>query len=320
MSMTRPHLLLTVALVLGCAAASAVEVPPSPTPAHPEAPMSSLETPAVVAAGTVSLVATDGGVVAIEDHGGAGPLVLAVPGLGDLRSEYRFLAASLKDAGYRVVTMDLRGHGGSSTGFASYEADAAAGDVVAVLRHLNAGKATVVGTSFGAAAVAAAAAAVPDLVERVVLIGPFVRDEPKSAAITLMLSVMFHGPWKTAAWMAYLDSLYTTHKPHDHQAQLALVRANLDEPGRFEAVRTMMFAGRSATAPTLSSVKAPVLIVMGSKDPDFKVPADEANAIAALLTSTKTTTVLIDGAGHYPHAESPAPTATAVLSFLQAAH
>jgi pimeloyl-ACP methyl ester carboxylesterase len=304
----------TVALT--SVAASAAE----PSPAlHPEASMSSPETPAVVAAGTVSLVATDGGVVAIEDHGGAGPLVLAVPGLGDLRSEYRFLAATLKDAGYRVVTMDLRGHGGSSTGFSSYEADAAARDVVAVLRHLNAGKATVVGTSFGAAAVAAAAAAVPDLVERVVLIGPFVRDEPKSAAITLMLSVMFHGPWKLAAWMAYLDSLYTTHKPHDHQAQLAAVRANLDEPGRFEAVRAMMFAGRRATAPTLSSVTAPVLIVMGSKDPDFKVPADEADAIAALLTSTKTTTVLIDGAGHYPHAESPAPTATAVLSFLQAA-
>ena len=33
--------------------------------------------------------------------------------MGDLRSVYRFLAPELVGAGYRVATMDLRGHGDS---------------------------------------------------------------------------------------------------------------------------------------------------------------------------------------------------------------
>ena len=46
---------------------------------------------------------------------GAGPLVICVPSMGDVRGEYRFLAPRLAQAGYRVVTMDVRGHGESST-------------------------------------------------------------------------------------------------------------------------------------------------------------------------------------------------------------
>jgi pimeloyl-ACP methyl ester carboxylesterase len=48
---------------------------------------------------------------------GTGPRVLCVPGMGDLRSSYRFLHEELLAAGYCVVLMDLRGHGDSDTSF-----------------------------------------------------------------------------------------------------------------------------------------------------------------------------------------------------------
>jgi pimeloyl-ACP methyl ester carboxylesterase len=38
-------------------------------------------------------------------------LVVLVPGMGDLRPSYRFLAPALKEAGYRVACTDLRGDG-----------------------------------------------------------------------------------------------------------------------------------------------------------------------------------------------------------------
>lgn len=57
-----------------------------------------------------------GGHIAYDDRG-SGPLVVMVPGLGDLRAEYRFLTAKLVEAGFRAVTMDLRGHGESGTGW-----------------------------------------------------------------------------------------------------------------------------------------------------------------------------------------------------------
>src|SRR5258708_8045411 len=62
-----------------------------------------------------------GGRLAYDDTG-TGPLVVCLPGLGDLRASYRFLAPRLVAAGYRVVPMDLRGLGESSTGWPDYPA------------------------------------------------------------------------------------------------------------------------------------------------------------------------------------------------------
>lgn len=61
---------------------------------------------------------------------GDGPLVVLVPGMGDLRSAYRFLAPALLDAGYRVAATDLRGHGDSDTSFGSYGDAETAGDIM----------------------------------------------------------------------------------------------------------------------------------------------------------------------------------------------
>ena len=58
-----------------------------------------------------------------------------MPGLGDLRAGYRFLAPALRAAGYRVACTDLRGHGDSDTTFASYGDEETAADVIASLRR-----------------------------------------------------------------------------------------------------------------------------------------------------------------------------------------
>ncbi len=54
----------------------------------------------------------------------SGPLVVAVPGMGDLRSTYDDVVPALVDAGYRVVVADLRGHGDSDTTFRTHGDDA----------------------------------------------------------------------------------------------------------------------------------------------------------------------------------------------------
>ncbi len=54
------------------------------------------------------------------DVTGEGPLVICAPGMGDVRQVYRFLVPRLVEAGYRVATMDLRGHGESDTTFTAY--------------------------------------------------------------------------------------------------------------------------------------------------------------------------------------------------------
>jgi hypothetical protein len=65
------------------------------------------------------------------DVAGDGALVVLVPGMGDLRAGYRFLAPGLRAAGYRVACTDLRGHGDSDATFTSYGDEETAGDVIA---------------------------------------------------------------------------------------------------------------------------------------------------------------------------------------------
>ncbi|HWN58485.1 MAG TPA: alpha/beta fold hydrolase, partial [Methylomirabilota bacterium] len=61
-----------------------------------------------------------------------------VPGLGDLRQQYRFLAPRLESKGFRVITMDVRGHGASSVNWPDYSAAAVGADIVALIHHLGA--------------------------------------------------------------------------------------------------------------------------------------------------------------------------------------
>src|SRR5450755_601050 len=120
------------------------------------------------------------------DVAGDGSLVVLVPGMGDLRAGYRFLAPALRAAGYRVACTDLRGHGDSDTTFASYGDEDTAGDVVALIGELG-GPAVVVGNSMGAGSAVLAAAERPDLVSGLVLVGPFVRDPAISAMRRVLL-------------------------------------------------------------------------------------------------------------------------------------
>src|SRR5512133_3503409 len=91
------------------------------------------------------------GKIAYESTG-AGPLVICVPGMGDLRQSYRFLTPQLIEAGFRVVTMDVRGHGESDTGWSDYSEAGVGQDILALIRELNSGPAIVVSNSMGGGA------------------------------------------------------------------------------------------------------------------------------------------------------------------------
>jgi hypothetical protein len=69
------------------------------------------------------------------DVAGAGSLVVLVPGLGELRAGYRFLAPALRAAGYQVACTDLRGD--SNATFASCGDEETAGDVIALIGELG---------------------------------------------------------------------------------------------------------------------------------------------------------------------------------------
>jgi pimeloyl-ACP methyl ester carboxylesterase len=246
------------------------------------------------------------------DSTGEGALIVLVPGMGDLRSSYRFLAPQLVAAGYRVVTTDLRGHGDSDTGFASYGDVETAGDVLALIESLG-GPAVIVGNSMGAGAAAYAAAERPDLVSGIVLVGPFVRNGDTSAVTRIMLRVAMAPLWAAPSWSAYLPKLYAGRKPADFDAYRAQITTSIKRPGYAKAFSLTTRTSHAAAEERLSEVHVPTLVVMGEQDPDFSDPRAEADWIAAALSGT---VVMVPDAGHYPQSQQPDLVASAMIGFL----
>jgi pimeloyl-ACP methyl ester carboxylesterase len=244
------------------------------------------------------------------DVQGEGPLVLCIIGIFDMRAEYRFVVPQLVSAGYRVATMDWRGLGESSADWPSYSPEAISGDMLAIIRHLG-GPATIVAHSYNAASAVIAATTAPELVNGLVLHGPFLRDRGTRWQQFLTNS-LFAGPWALTVWKAYYSRAFPTKKPADfHQYFAAQIRM-LREPGRLRAMRRLTsFAPATAR---LGDIGVPTLILMGSRDPDYQ-PQQEAEWITAHIPGS--TMQMIEGAGHYLIAEMPETAGPAIIDFLQ---
>lgn len=260
---------------------------------------------------TIIEVERTGGRIAVETTG-AGPLVLCVPGMGESRASFRHLVPGLTAAGYRVATMDLRGHGDSSAEFDAYDDPAAASDILAVIDALGGAPATVVGNSMGAAAAVLAAAERPGAINGLVLIGPFVRDHGPGA-MRLLMRVLLAKPWGPGVWRSYYASLFGERKPADHDEYVARALALLRRPGRWRAFQETARTSHAPAEAALPHVSAPALVIMGARDRDFPDPEAEAAWVAEALRGDH---LMVPGAGHYPMAEAPEVVLDGMLRLL----
>jgi len=250
---------------------------------------------------------------------GSGPLVVAVPGMGDVRSTYDELVPLLTDAGYRVVVTDLRGHGDSDTSFTVHGDEATASDVVALVEHLDAGPAVLLGVSMGASSAVVAAAERPELVRGLVLITPFLRDPLTGAKAGLMrvaYRVLFARPWGVAFWSWYYSSVSRGRRSDRHAEHVAEVARALRAPGHLSSLRRLALSlDHSVVERRLPAVQAPALVLVGARDSDFPDPATEFPWIQERLDAR---CVLVPESGHYSQHQAPDVVAAEALGFMSA--
>lgn len=248
------------------------------------------------------------------DDVGSGPLIVATPAMLDLRSELRFLVPRLVDAGFRVVSIDQRGMGETSGEWPAYGSIPMAHDLMALIRHLDAGPALIYGTSNGAAAGVYIAAEAPELVRGLVLAAPFVRDG-KMSWVQRQLTNVMKVPFLTLPiYMSYFPK-WEPKPPADFAEHAAKLRDNLKEPSRHKVIRAYTFQQSHREAELrLDRVRVPSLVIMGTGDVDWPDPAAEANWIVERLGSEL---LMLDGAGHHPHVEYPEEIARAVVEFAK---
>src|ERR1700684_361762 len=86
---------------------------------------------------------------------GEGPLVVFVHGFPELWYSWRHQLPALAEAGYRAISLDMRGYGQSSaaTDLHAYDVMSLCGDLVGLLDELDADQAVFVGHDWGAAIV-----------------------------------------------------------------------------------------------------------------------------------------------------------------------
>lgn len=126
---------------------------------------------------TSHVVNLDGVNIRYLDNGGAGPVLVCLHGTSMTAHAWGHLAAALRD-GYRVIAVDMRGHGASDRPATTYTIAELAGDIARLAEALDLRDITLVGSSVGNQVAVSFAAANPDRVAGLILSDPsfFVSD------------------------------------------------------------------------------------------------------------------------------------------------
>lgn len=260
---------------------------------------------------TISLISAVGGQLAVDVQG-EGPLVICSPGMGDFRDAFAPLAEHLAARGFRVASVDLRGHGDSTCGFTSYGDEATAGDLLTVIDALGGGPAVIAGASMSAAAAVIAAGRSPDKVSGLILLGPYLR-KGGGKWMRRLLHVALARPWGPSVWRLYAAKLWPG-LGKDAGQRAARSKVLLTRPGRWPPFHATSDVDHDVVAPWIGRVHAPVLVVIGDADPDWRDPLAEAAWVASNFADAQTVTV--HGAGHAPMLERPEIVNPAVIGFL----
>lgn len=221
---------------------------------------------------------------------------------------------------YRCVSLDWPGHGSRTTfNPAGWTLDDLAADAAALIEHLGAGPAVLVGLSQGGMVFMRVAIGHPELVRGLVLLDTSARAEPaeRIAAIRSNLERLRHAPgeeWasfiRDGAIPAFFGQPWRDGHPEDVEREVAL-RLGHDRTGYELAVRAVIDREALPLA-RLAGIDVPVAVVVGELDQ--LTPVDQATELAGAIPGAELT--IVEDAGHHTPIERPDAVTDAIASLL----
>lgn len=271
---------------------------------------------------------------------GTGPLVILLPGFGQVWSNWRHQLAGLAAAGFRAVALDLRGTGDSDKTPRGYDAFTLAADVAGLIRALGARRAALVGHGYGGTLAFNTAVLHPDLIDAVVAIAA--PHPARMAGLRRVLAADRYGRLVVFAALPFVPDrrLAAQHgamlerlvreqagpdwlRSPDFADDMAAMRDAIGIPGAAKgAIEMLRWVGRSPwradgfrhREALAHPLIAPVLHLVGDLD-TFTPPAVLASAEEYCAGSYELR--VVPGVGHYPAEEAPAAVTDAIVGFLR---
>lgn len=254
----------------------------------------------------------------VEQAGAGSPVVLLHEGIGDSRMwEPQWDAYAQR---YRVVRFDMRGFGQSPPAVGTFSLT---GDLVELLDGLELGPAALIGMSLGGSVAMEATIARPDLVSRLVLVGPGLRgfemtDETKAGwaeeeaalergddeeAVEINMRMWVDGPSRSPK---QVDPELRRKVGEMQRRAIDIWRDAGEEEGEHKPIV-------EDWGDRLAAISVPTLILVGELDrPEMHEIADR---LEAEIPNTRRETIA--GTAHVPNMERPEEFDRLVLEFLE---
>lgn len=238
-------------------------------------------------------VAHDGARIWYATYGDGVPVVLLHGGLGH-SGNWGHQVPALRDAGYRPILIDSRGHGRSTRDARPYRYDLLAADVLAVLDELGVARAVLVGWSDGACTALILARHAP----------------ARAAGVFFFACNMDPGGAKELDMTDPLLGRCFGRHARDY-ARLSATPG--DFPAFVEAVSLMQSTQPDYDARELAAVRVPVAVVQGEGDEFIK--REHAEYLARAIPGADLT--ILPGVTHFAPLQRPEQFNAAVLAFLR---
>lgn len=281
---------------------------PEPEPAPPPAPEPEAAAPAEPAAGSVTV--PDGVEIAYEARGAGDVAVVFLHCWACNRDYWRDQVEPVADAGYRVVAIDLPGHGASAAAErAEWTLPGLAADIEAVIRDLGLERVVLVGHSMGGPLALETAARMPGTVAGIVGVdtlhdAEFDWPEGMVESLTAQLSADYR-----AGIEGFLPQLF---KPDADPEIVKWVVDQAVDTTNHETTIAMMAAFPKWDPPgALAAAGVPVRCINAAQGEAGMPTAIETNRKYANFDA-----VLMEGVGHYPQLERPEEFNGLLLAYL----
>jgi 3-oxoadipate enol-lactonase len=197
---------------------------------------------------------------------------------------------------YRVISYDHRGHGKSPVPEGPYDMSDLAGDVLALLDHLEIEKTHFCGLSLGGAVGMWLSRYQPHRIDQLVLACTSAWFAPREAWTERAERVRSDG----MEWLADLSLTRWLTKDFDPQ-EAAGIRAMVSTTPADGYISCCAALGEWDFAEELPEIPTPTLIIAGAEDP--ATPPEHAREIAARIPRSRV--AVLDGAAHMANVERP---------------